>query len=94
MLEMACCILPNGPMRVLRGVVVGLLDIRTGLPKLKGVLSFFFYIKFDPHYFYCYLFCFELLFFSILSLSIWYHLIFISNHIFIILIAIFYYFLN
>jgi len=62
MLEMTCCILPDGPMRVLKGMVVGLLDIRTGLPKLKGVLSFFF-IKFDPYYFYCYLFYFKLLIF-------------------------------
>jgi len=93
MLEMACCILPDGPMRVFRGVVVGLLDICTGLPKLKGVLSFVFISNLILIIFIVIYFVLNN-FFSILSLSIWYHLIFISNHIFIILIGIFYSFLN
>jgi hypothetical protein len=73
--------------------LLSLLGIRVRSPKLKGVLSFCFCIKFGLHYFYCYLFSFEfffwLIFFSISARNIWFYLFFIPNSIFILLIAFF-----
>jgi hypothetical protein len=64
------------------------------LLKYKDVLLFIFCIQFNPHSFDFYLFLFVfnlfwLIFSSISSLIIWFHLIFISNLILILLIVIF-----
>jgi len=63
--------------------------IHVSLSKLRGVLSFYLFIKFRPYSFYYYLFCFESFFtsfFLISSLCIWFHLVFISNLIIIFLL--------
>jgi hypothetical protein len=70
--------------------------INVSLSKLRGVLSFYlFFIKFGPYSFSYYLFCFESFFtwfFLILSLCIWFHLVFMSNFIIIFFIIIFFLF--
>jgi len=59
------------------------LGIHESLSKLKGVLLFYFCIKFDSYYFCCYFFCFWIIFMFYLFFSfnfvplIWFHLIFI-----------------
>jgi hypothetical protein len=63
--------------------------------KKKCVLSFHICINFDPHCFDYYLFyfwCFLKFFFSIPSLGILFHLIFVSNLVLILFIAIFLFF--
>jgi len=75
----------------------------TSLPKLKDVMSFVFFIKFDSYSVDCYLFCFLSFFdwflFQFHLSHIWFHFIFMSNLVFMLLIAIcfvfypFYYFL-
>jgi hypothetical protein len=63
------------------------------LVKYKSFLPFIFCIQFGSYFFYCYFFfIFCRFFFSISSLIIWFHLIFISNLILILLIAIYFFF--
>ena len=75
-----------------------LIMIHVGMQKLKMSCHFIYCIKFDSRSFYCYLFYFEFFwidFFKISSLNIWFHLIFISNLVLILLVATFFYhFLN
>jgi len=60
--------------------------------KFKNVMLFADYIKFGPQTFDCYIFCFET-FFSILSLRIWFNLIFITTLVFISMIIIWFSFM-
>jgi len=72
-------------------LLLPLLDNRVGLENIKSCPHIFFYFNCSPHSFDCFLFVLNFFYFFISSLSIWFYLIFISNLIFILLIAIFLY---
>jgi hypothetical protein len=57
------------------------------MKKIRNIVLFAYYNKFYPQTFNCYIFCFEF-FFSILSLRIWFNLIFILTLVIIFMIVI------